>query len=88
MKDYLFNLQPIEEDIDPITIRKTIINTSKILGKVSWAVLRAYSTIEYPNMCTDSDFNKAIKELIKKGTLLSSCSGAKIENDAIVWTQS
>ena len=85
VKGHLFNMQPKKEDLDRAQILSTVLEASRNVGKTTWAKLRAHATIAYPNMCTDSDLNRAIKEAIQSGKLHSNSKADKIENKASVW---
>ena len=82
---HLFPNQPEEEVIEPREVERTVVETSHIIGKATWKDLRVRATIAKPCIYTDSDLNSAIKRAIKKGELLSSGSGQRIEEDAWIW---
>ncbi len=82
---HLFPNQPQEEVVDPREIEKTVVVTSQTIGKAKWNELRVRATIANPCMYTDSEFDSAIKGAIRKGSLASNCSGARIDNNAWVW---
>jgi len=85
IKNMLFDNQPKKEVIDPDEIKEAILATSQKIGKTTWKLLRVNTTVSNPCMYTDSEFNKAIKNLIKDSSLKSDCSGKKIEENAYVW---
>ena len=86
IKDMLFDNQPKEEVVDSDEIKEVILTTSKKIGKTTWKLLRVNATVSNPCMYIESEFNRAIKDLIKRGVLKSDCSGEKIEQNALVWT--
>ena len=81
----LFPDEPENEVVDPTKVKHIIVETSKQKGKLSWKMLRVHSTMYYPGKYNDTEFNRAIKELIKEGQLCSNCTGKKIEPDALIW---
>lgn len=81
----LFDNRPAKEVIDLQEIRGHVLNTSRIIGRTSWRLLRVQTTIRHPGKFTDSEFNTAIKKAIADGHLGCSASGRKIEEDAEVW---
>jgi three-Cys-motif partner protein len=85
VKGYLFPNQPEREVVDPAQIEKTVISTSRLVGRVKWKELRIRATVANPCMYNDSEFNGAIKRLIERGTLKSDCTGKRIEDGAWVW---
>lgn len=85
IEGYLFPNQPEKEVIKLTEVEKVIVDTARRVGRSKWKNLRVQATISNPCIYTDSEFNKAIKEAIKKGNLNSSCVGTKIEENAEVW---
>jgi len=85
IKGFLFPNQPDKEVIRPEEIKKMVIETCQKLGRTNWTDLRIGTTIAYPSLYTDSEFNRAIKEAIKAGDIASNWSGKKIEENALVW---
>jgi len=85
IKGFLFPNQPDKEVIRPEEIKKLVIQTSQKIGKVTWTKLRISATIANPGLYTDSEFNRAIKQAIKEGLLLSNCPGTKIQEKALIW---
>jgi three-Cys-motif partner protein len=85
IKGMLFENQPTEEIVDASEIKKIVVDTSKRIGKTHWSRLRAYATVSYPCMYTDSEFNAAIKKAIQENDICSNCSGKKIVEDALIW---
>ena len=85
IEGHLFPNQPEKEIIKPEEIEKIILQASRKVGKTTWANLRLSATIANPPTYTDSEFNRAIKELIKERLLHSDCPGTKIEENALIW---
>ncbi len=86
-EDTLFDIEPKEEVVSKNDVIKIIVETSKIIGNTSWKYLRISATQNSPCKYTDSDYNSAIKDSIKKGLLLSNSKGNKIEENANIWPQ-
>jgi len=82
----LFPDEPEREVIDPEEVKRIVIETSRQSGKTTWKMLRVYSTMNYPCMYNKTDFNRAIKGLIRDGRLASDCPGTKIQENALIWT--
>ena len=81
----LFDIRPEKEIPDPVQIMQTILDTSKKIGKTTWQLLRAYTTVDNPGKYTDSEFNREIKKAIQEGKLGSNCTGEKKDDDAFIW---
>jgi hypothetical protein len=81
----LFPNQPQEEIIDRREIEKAVVVTSQTIGKVRWKELRVRATMANPCTYTDSEFDSAIKQAIRKRSLASNCSGERIDNNAWIW---
>jgi three-Cys-motif partner protein len=82
---FLFPNQPEEEIIQPHEVEKAVIETAQAIGRAKWGDLRARATIAYPCTYTDSELNSAIKRVIQKGSLMSTCSGERIDENAWIW---
>jgi three-Cys-motif partner protein len=82
----LFPNQPEKEVIESHEVERTVIETSRIIGKATWKDLRVRATIATPCTYTDSELNSAIKHAIQEGSLLSDCSGRRIEENAWIWS--
>lgn len=82
---YLFANEPENEIIKADEVEGVVIETSRALGATTWKDLRVRTTVANPCTYTDSEFNSAIKRAIHKGSLLSNCSGGKIEETARIW---
>ena len=85
VKGMLFDNRPQEEVVDEDEIKNYIISTLKEAKNTTWKLLRINTTLSYPCMYTDSEFNRNIKKLIQKQIIKSDCKGAKIEDGAKVW---
>ena len=85
IKGYLFPNQPQKEVLDPHTILRIVVETSREVGRINWADLRVQATVANPAAYTDSEFNSAIKRAICEGKLASDRDGRKIEEAAFVW---
>jgi three-Cys-motif partner protein len=81
----LFPNQPAEEIVDPVEIKKIIIDTCSRIGKKPWFILRAHATVSHPCMYTDSQFDIAIKQAIQENAIFSTSKGNKVENFALIW---
>ncbi len=85
IKGNLFPNQPKEEIVDEEEIRSYLVSTLNDLTKTTWKMLRVNSTLAYPCMYTESEFNKNIKKLIQSQIIKSDCNGTKKEEEAQVW---
>lgn len=85
IEGFLFPNQPDKEVIRPEEIKKIIIEICQKIGKTNWTRLRISATIANPSLYTDSEFNRAIKQAIKDGKLVSDCPGTKIQENALIW---
>jgi len=85
IKGCLFPNQPDREVIRPEEIEKIILETCRALGKTTWSNLRVRTTIAYPCVYMDSEFDQAIKRAIREGKIGSNASGRKTEGHASVW---
>jgi three-Cys-motif partner protein len=81
----LFPDEPENEVIDLGKVKRIVVETANQKGKMTWKWLRVYATIAHSGKYNDTDFNRAIKELIRDGQLGSECPGKKIEQKALIW---
>lgn len=85
IEGYLFSIEPEKEIFNFDDVERAVLETSRTVGKTTWAALRVRATIDNPARYTDSEYNKAIKRAIRKGKLGSDCAGRRIEENASVW---
>ena len=81
----LFENQPLEEVVDPKQVRTALLMTAKQVGRTTWKLLRIHATIASLCKYNDSEWDRAIKEAIKRGELHSTSRGTRIEQNAEVW---
>ena len=85
VKGMLFDNRPPKEVVNEDEIKDFLLSVLNNIKKSTWKMLRVNTTLAYPCMYTDSEFDRNIKKLIQKKIIKSDSDGNRIENDAKIW---